>query len=160
MQVSELATVIEPILTQHGLELDQCDVTLVGKRRVVRITVDGDGPNGHGPLLDDIAQASSAVSAALDASSLQLLGEVPYTLELSSRGVSTPLTQPKHFRRNRGRLLKVWLGETQELGRIVEATDDEVILDVDGTRRPLKLDAIKKAVVQVELNRPTEDEED
>ncbi len=158
MQVSELATVIEPILTQHGLELDQCDVTLVGKRRVVRITVDGDGPNGRGPLLDDIAQASSAVSAALDVS--PLLGDTPYTLELSSRGVSTPLTQPKHFRRNRGRLLKVWLDEAETLGRIVEATDDEVILDVDGTRRPLRLDAIKKAVVQVELNRPTEDEED
>lgn len=159
MQVSELATVIEPILTQHGLELDQCDVTLVGKRRVVRITVDGDGPNGRGPLLDDIAQASSAVSAALDASAPGL-GDVPYTLELSSRGVSTPLTHPKHFRRNRGRLLKVWLDEAQTLGRIVEATDDEVILDVDGTRRPLKLGVIKKAVVQVELNRPTEDEED
>ena len=68
MQDQQLAAVIEPILASHGLELDSLEVTPLGKRSVLRITVDGDGPKGRGPLLDDIAAASSALSAALDES--------------------------------------------------------------------------------------------
>ena len=61
MQESQLAAVIEPILAEHGLELDRLDVTPIGKRSVLRVTIDGDGPEGRGPLLDDIAAASSAI---------------------------------------------------------------------------------------------------
>lgn len=107
MQEAKLVAVIEPILAEHGLELDSLDVTRMGKRSVLRITVDGDGPKGRGPLLDDIASASSAVSAALDAS--PAVGDNPYTLEVSSRGVSKPLVEPKHYRRNAGRLVKLSL---------------------------------------------------
>ena len=57
MQESQIAALIEPILSAHGLELDRLDVTPIGKRSVLRVTVDGDGPDGKGPLLDDIAQA-------------------------------------------------------------------------------------------------------
>lgn len=158
MQLTQLTALIEPILAQHGLELDQLDVTPVGKRSVLRVTVDGEGPAGRGPLLDDIAEASAAVSAALDESTA--VGSAPYTLELSSRGVSKPLTQAKHYRRNRGRLVKVTRADEHICGRIVEATEASVTLEVDGLQRELALDTIGKAVVQVELNRPTQDEED
>ena len=60
-----------------------------GKRRLLRVVVDGDGPDGRGPLLDDIAEASKALSAALDTS--DAVGTAAYTLEVSSRGVSRPL---------------------------------------------------------------------
>ena len=35
------------------------------------------------------------------------LGDVPYTLEVSSPGVDRPLTEPRHWRRAAGRLVKV-----------------------------------------------------
>ena len=76
-----------------------------GKRRLLRIVVDGDGPNGTGPLLDDIAEATKALSVALDES--EAVGASPYTLEVSSRGVSRPLELPRHWRRNVGRLVTV-----------------------------------------------------
>ncbi|MDO5678215.1 MAG: ribosome maturation factor RimP [Propionibacteriaceae bacterium] len=158
MQEAKLVAVIEPILAEHGLELDSIDITRMGKRSVLRITVDGDGPKGRGPLLDDIAAASSAVSAALDAS--PAVGEHPYTLEVSSRGVSKPLTAGKHFRRNATRLVKLWLDDAETTGRILSATDDEVTLDVDGAERAFALADIKKAVVQVEMNRPADDEDE
>lgn len=151
MQERALVEVVEPILAQHGLELDALDVTPVGKRAILRITVDGDGPEGKGPLLDDIAAASQAVSAALDES--PAVGQQPFTLELSSRGVSKPLTETKHYRRNAGRLVKLWLGDEEVLGRIVGAEDDSVALDVNGEVSRIPLDQVSKAVVQVELNR-------
>lgn len=157
MQDQQLASLIEPILASHGLELDSLDVTPVGRRSILRITVDGDGPKGRGPLLDDIAAASSAVSAALDESTA--VGSSPYTLEVSSRGVGKPLTEAKHFRRNTGRLVKLSLGEGDVTGRIEAVGDDAVTLDVDGTTRDVALADIKKAVVQVELNRSLDDED-
>ena len=156
MQDKQLASIIEPILASRGLELDSLDITPVGKRSILRITVDGDGPKGRGPLLDDIASASSAISVALDESTAT--GNAPYTLEVSSRGVSKPLTEAKHFRRNVGRLVKLNLAEGDVSGRIQAAGDDTVSLDVDGTARDIAIADIKKAVVQVELNRSMDDE--
>lgn len=160
MQEKELAAVIEPILAEHGLELDGLQVTPIGRRSVLRVTVDGDGPEGHGPLLDDIAEASSAVSAALDGSTA--VGSNPYTLEVSSRGVSAPLTSEKHFRRNTGRLVKVWLtGGDVVTGRINAVADGAVTLGLDSGERVLAIDDLAKAVVQVELNRlPADNGED
>lgn len=151
MQEQALARVIEPILAEHGLELDALDVASVGKRAVLRITVDGDGPEGKGPLLDDIAIASQAVSAALDAS--PATGDKPYTLELSSRGVTKPLTEPKHFRRNVGRLVKLTLDDAAVTGRILGADDESVTLDLSGTETQYPLADVRKAVVQIEMNR-------
>lgn len=151
MQERQIAEVVKPILAEHELELDALDVTPVGKRSVVRITVDGDGPEGKGPLLDDIASASQAVSAALDANAD--LGDRAYTLELSSRGVSKPLTAPKHYRRNRGRLVKLWIEDRETTGRIVDADDDGVALDEKGEVTKYPFDQVRKAVIQVELNR-------
>ena len=157
MQESQIEQVIEPILASHGLELDRLDVTPIGKRSVLRVTVDGDGPDGRGPLLDDIAAASSAISAALDES--PAVGASPYTLEVSTRGVSKPLTEAKHFRRNQGRLVKLWVGEQQLVGRILTVQDDVVAVDVDGDVRELPLAEIDTAVVQVEMNRAIDEEE-
>ena len=74
-----------------------------GKRRVVRIFLDGDGPQGRGPSLDEIADATRAISRELD--DAPAMGSRPWTLEVSSRGVSRPLTEAKHYRRNTGRLI-------------------------------------------------------
>ena len=92
MPESQLAAVIEPILAEHGLELDRLDVTPIGKRPVLRVTIDGDGPEGRGPLLDDIAAVSSAISEALDAS--PAVGS-PFPGSLSAE---TPVYNYHHYR--------------------------------------------------------------
>ena len=55
-----------------------------------------------------------------------VMGEQPYTLEVTSRGVDRPLTLPRHWRRNVDRLVKVDPRRTARpsTGRIVAATDD------------------------------------
>lgn len=164
MKDSQLSSLLTPILAQFTLELEEIDVLPAGKRRLLRIVVDGDGPTGRGPLLDDIAEATKAISVALDSS--DALGNSPYTLEVSSRGVSRPLVAPRHWRRNAGRLVQVNLSDgTVVTGRIVASDDDGVDLDVDGSPPPgpaaqlsvrrIGYGEVAKAIVQVEFNRPT-----
>jgi ribosome maturation factor RimP len=94
------------------------------------VVVDSDG----GVSLDDAAAASRELSAALDASGV--MGEMPYTLEVSSPGVDRPLTQPRHWRRAAGRLVRVAVASSGAIrGRVVAADEAAVTLDVDGDRR-------------------------
>ena len=153
MKESQIAGLLTPILAQHGLDLDAVEVVPAGKRRLLRIVVDGDGPEGRGPLLDDIAEATKALSVALDES--EAVGASPYTLEVSSRGVSRPLELPRHWRRNVGRLVSVTTTAGESFtGRIAAAGDEVVQLDVEGTTRELVQADVARALVQVELNRP------
>jgi ribosome maturation factor RimP len=154
MKQGQLPGVLIPILAQFDLELETVEVIPAGKRQVLRVVVDGDGPQGTGPLLDDLAEASKAVSAALDSS--DAVGNAAYTLEVTSRGVSRPLERPAHWRRNRGRLVAVTTADGNTLtGRIVSADEKSVQLEVDGASRELSLAQVSKALVQVELNRPS-----
>lgn len=152
MDQARLGDSLASVLSAQGLELDDLEVASAGKRRLVRVVVDGDGPQGHGPDLDQISAATRAVSQALDAS--DVMGERPYTLEVSSRGVSRPLTRAAHYRRNIGRLLALTLADgTQITGRIVAADEESVSLDQDGQARSYRLADVRRAVVQVEMNR-------
>lgn len=162
MRASDIEPVIAPVVAALGLEVDRVETAAAGKRTVLRVYLDGDGPEGRGPSLDDIADATRAISIALDDS--PATGNAPYLLEVSSRGVGRPLTDPKHYRRNTGRLITASQQEGGSLtGRILATDADGVRLDVEGTERTLPYDQIGKAVVQVELNRlpdATEDEAD
>jgi ribosome maturation factor RimP len=162
MKESQVAGVLTPVLAQFGLELEAVEIIPAGKRRLVRVVVDGDGPDGTGPLLDEIAEASKAASVALDQA--DVTGMASYTLEVTSRGVSRPLELPRHWRRNTGRLVAVRLCEGDTItGRIVSHSEDGVRLDVDGETREIRFVDVDRALVQVELNRPrsarSEDEE-
>ena len=152
MNVAALRALLEPVLADRGLELDDLVVVGAGSRSVLRITVDGDGPKGRGPLLDEVADATRAVSDALDES--ELTGNQPYVLEVSSRGVAAPLAKPAHWRRNTGRLVAVTRADGTKLtGRIAAATDTDASLTVDGEPVAVAFGDVRKAVVQVELNR-------
>jgi ribosome maturation factor RimP len=154
MDKSQLPGVLTPILAQFDLELEAVEVIPAGKRQLLRVVVDGDGATGTGPLLDDLAEASKALSAALDSS--DAVGSTAYTLEVSTRGVDRPLERPAQWRRNRDRLVAVTTTEGNSfVGRIVSADEGTVRLVVDGSVRELALGDVSKALVQVELNRPS-----
>jgi ribosome maturation factor RimP len=158
MNHAQLTDLLTPVVARCGLELETVEVVPAGRRRVVRLVVDGDGPNGTGPTLDEIADTTRAISTALDES--DLTGTAPYTLEVTTRGVSRPLERPAHWRRNRGRLVSVNLSSGEQLtGRIVAVTEEGVRLALDDTEREIDLGDVSKALVQVEFNRPAGAEE-
>ena len=144
-----IETEISGPLRDLALDVEAVEVTPAGKRRVLRIAVDKDG----GVTLDDVADATREVNRVLDDS--DVMGEQPYTLEVTSRGVDRPLTLPRHWRRNTGRLVKVTTHDGRtHTGRVLSADDEAATLDVDGTPRVVALADVTKAYVQIEFNRP------
>ena len=141
------AELVHPVCAL-GLEVVAVENTPAGKRWILRVAVDKDG----GVTLDDVADATREVSGVLDDS--DVMGEMPYTLEVTSRGVDRPLTLPRHWRRNADRLVKVSLTDGATVtGRITDSDEERVTLDVDGTARQVALTDVAKALVQVEFNR-------
>ncbi|MCU1613777.1 MAG: uncharacterized protein JWO98_1317 [Frankiales bacterium] len=133
--VARLAGWIEPVVGAAGYDLEELVVTPAGRRSVVRLVVDRD----TGVTLDDIAEVSRAVSAVLDDNDGDL-GRAPYVLEVTSPGVDRPLTEPRHWRRNTGRLVSVAVGNgttgEQVTGRVTAVDDEGVTLAVEGAGRP------------------------
>ncbi len=150
-----LMRLLEPVVAGAGFDLEDVLVTPAGRRRQVRVIVDGD----DGVSLDDVAVVSQAISAALDGS--EAMGSGPYVLEVTSPGVDRPLTQPRHWRRASGRLVRATLAEGEEItGRVTTADDDAVTLDIDGRERRLGYDELTRGLVQVEFNRRGGDDPD
>jgi ribosome maturation factor RimP len=145
---TRLAGLIQPVVAAAGMDLESVRMTVAGRRRLLRVIVDSD----HGVSLDDAALISREVSATLDAT--DVLGEVPYTLEVSSPGVDRPLTEPRHWRRAAGRLVKVKAGaEGTVQGRVLIADDEGVTMDLNGTRRTFAYGDLGAGAVQVEFGR-------
>jgi ribosome maturation factor RimP len=150
-----LAELIEPVIAASGMDLESVRMSVAGKRRLLRIVVDGD----HGVSLDDAADVSREISAMLDEANA--LGEVPYTLEVSSPGVDRPLTEPRHWRRAVGRLVKVKVaGEGTVEGRILTADADGVTLELASRQRRFELGELGAGAIQIEFGRVPEAELD
>jgi ribosome maturation factor RimP len=150
-----IADVIQPVVAAAGMDLESVRVTAAGRRRLLRVVVDSD----RGVSLDDAAAVSRELSAALD--TVAVMGDFPYTLEVSSPGVDRPLTDPRHWRRAVGRLVRVAVtdsgGARAVSGRISAADADGVTLDVEGdqkTRRRFPYALLGPGAIQVEFGHP------
>lgn len=143
-----LETLVETTVSALGLDLEALELTPAGNKRVLRVAVDRDGGVG----IDNITDATRALSAVLD--STDIMGEQPYTLEVTSRGVDRPLTLPRHWRRNEGRLVRIRLAEDDSsLDGRIGTSDDTGVEIVGRTTTRFTYDQITSALVQIELNR-------
>jgi ribosome maturation factor RimP len=144
-----IADVIGPVIAAAGMDLESVRVSAAGRRRLLRVVVDSD----RGVSLDDAAAVSRKLSAALDAA--PVMGDFPYTLEVSSPGVDRPLTDPRHWRRAVGRLVKVTAADAGPIsGRVLAADSDGVTLDVAGDHRRFGYAALGAGAIQVEFGHP------
>jgi ribosome maturation factor RimP len=146
---SRIADVIRPVVAAAGMDLESVRVTAAGRRRLLRVVVDSD----RGVSLDDAAAVSRDLSAALD--TVAVMGDFPYTLEVSSPGVDRPLTDLRHWRRAVGRLVRVPVADSGPVaGRILSADADGVTMDVEGARRRFAYSVLGAGAVQVEFGHP------
>jgi len=132
---TQMAGLVAPVVEAAGYDLEELAVTPAGRRSIVRVVVDRD----DGVTLDDVAEVSRAVSAALDELDGEF-GSAPYVLEVTSPGVDRPLTDPRHWRRNTGRLVAVRIGPAgsaeQVTGRVLEVDGEGVTLAVEAAGKP------------------------
>ncbi len=146
---------IRPAVEGAGLFLE--DVKIVGpeQRSTVRVTVDLHEDEVGSVDLDQVAEVSRAVSDALDADDMF---PGTYNLEVSSPGTSRPLTQRRHFRRARTRLVTLdMIAGGDRAGRVVEVTDTAVVLaDEAGATTAVPFEEIRRGKVEVELKRMDE----
>jgi ribosome maturation factor RimP len=147
-----IADVIRPVVAAAGMDLESVRVTAAGRRRLLRVVVDSD----RGVSLDDASAVSRELSSALD--TVAVMGDFPYTLEVSSPGVDRPLTDHRHWRRAVGRLVQVTVtdsgGARPVSGRITAADTDGVTLDVEGARRRFPYTMLGPGAIQVEFGHP------
>jgi ribosome maturation factor RimP len=151
-QRDAVIALLEPVVQAEGFYLEDVDLRAVGRRLVLRILVDTD----TGVNLDDVAKASQTISAVMDEK--DPFDDEPYTLEVSSPGVDRPLTLPRHWVRNTGRLVLVTLTNGKQItGRITGLEGEVVSLEQENKGRKstqqLSLSEISKAIVQIEFSR-------
>ncbi|MCX6404791.1 MAG: ribosome maturation factor RimP [Actinobacteria bacterium] len=151
--VAELTTHLSPVVSALGYEVDDIILTTAGRRRVLEVVIDADTPVD----MNAISESSRAISAYLDESTV--MGEMPYLLEVSSRGVDRPLTKPAHWRRNIGRLVEI-KGDAHNLtGRITSFAEPVATIEVDKKTREVDVTKISKATIQVEFKKLDESEQ-
>lgn len=158
----EITAVIAPTTRAHGLDVEAVRISGAGRKTQVTVAVDGD----RRPDLDALEAVTRDVSAALDdaeAAGEIRFGALEYTLEVSTPGVDAPLTLPRHWRRNRHRLVRARLNDGEQLIGRIGALDDDgtraIIVTSTGPRgRPkatgavLELDSVAQAVVEIEFS--------
>lgn len=124
-----LAAIVGPVIADLGFELVRLRL-MSGKTRTLQIMADR--PDG-GIEVDDCAEISTAVSAALDVEDPL---EDAYTLEVSSPGIDRPLTRLKDFETFEGYEVRI---ETDEMidgqrrfkGVLAGVEEDEVLLNIE-----------------------------
>lgn len=149
---------MRPVAEAYGMDIESLGTVRSGKKSRVDIALDSDTR----PTLDELEEVSNELSQLFD--DAEQRGDLNfgpgYTLELSTPGVGMPLTKPRHFRRNRGRVIKV--GE--ELWRVGPLDGEETQVALVRVRkkaqeiRVAQVSEIAGAVVEIEFNAPPTEE--
>lgn len=139
--------IAQPILSERGLELIDVEIVGSGRARTLRVTVDRAEDRAGAVDLEALAAATAPLSIALDATTVV---SGPYQLEVSSPGLERPLRRPGEFRRFLGTTISLKSHESnsgarRHRGRLLEADDEGVALDVDGERRRFRHEDIASA---------------
>jgi ribosome maturation factor RimP len=144
--VQELA---DRVASDHGVEVLELALRGHGRGRVLSVVLDADDP----VEADVVEQVSKDLSRALDQAD-----PVPgsYTLEVSTPGLGRPLQTGRDFRRQRGHEVSIVRGATgggdgatsSLQGVVLDADDQAVTLDVDGSQVEVPLsDVVRGKVV-------------
>ena len=132
---------ISPLIEGHGIYLEEVSLS-GGAPTILTVVIDSDSHLN----LDQVTSVTKIISEVLE--SLPELGETPFTLEVSSPGIDRPLTLPRHWRKNYGRLVTVVLHNGVLVkGRIGELGDSSVAID----KAIIQLGEIAKAQIEIEF---------
>ena len=147
----ELRTLIEPIVTDHGLELMDVDVVRGGTPWQVRLVVDT--PAGDGRVsVQACADVSRELGTQLDA--VDAIAQA-YHLEVSSPGLDRPLSREKDFAaaaNEDGSDVKIETrvpldGRRRFRGRLVRFDDETAHVAIDGQEFAIPFAQVAKANV-------------
>lgn len=147
---ARIVALLEPLATDHGLELVAVEIVGQAGSPIVRVYLDREG----GINIDDIAKANSWISDALDAEDIV---KSAYTLECSSPGIERLLRKTTDWERFTGHMVVVKTtrpieGRSTITGTIAGLDSDEALVAVDETTYRIPLDAVRTARLKVDFN--------
>jgi ribosome maturation factor RimP len=139
---SHVLELAERAASAHGVEVLELQLRGQGRGRVLSVILDADGP----VEADVVERVSKDLSRALDQAD-PLQGS--YTLEVTTPGLERPLQSARDFRRQRGHEVRIVSGVASAVqGVVVDADDQAVTLDVDGSQVQVPLsDVVRGKVV-------------
>jgi ribosome maturation factor RimP len=138
----QVTAAITPIIESLGFYVEDIAITSAGKRSMLTVIVDGDTHLS----LDQVTVATKAISEIVE--NLPTLGNNPFTLEVTSPGLDRPLTKPRHWQKNKDRLIKIILNDGKEItGRIKDSTQSAVTVD----EQVINFADMKRATLEIEF---------
>lgn len=138
----QVAAAITPAIESLGFYVEDIAITSAGKRSMLTVIVDGDTHLS----LDQVTVATKAISEIVE--NLPTLGNNPFTLEVTSPGLDRPLTKPRHWQKNKDRLIKIILNDGRQItGRIKDSTQLAVTVD----EQVINFADIKRATLEIEF---------
>jgi ribosome maturation factor RimP len=145
----KIESVLDPILADESIELVDLEFKPAGKRWMLRIFIDKEG----GVTIAHCEKVNRELGRILD---VEDFIDHPYTLEVSSPGLTRPLKKMEDFARHRGKLCKIVTKEriedkTEFKGKIVDVSDDKVEIKGKIDVFTIPICAIKKANLEFEL---------
>jgi ribosome maturation factor RimP len=140
--IDEISAVIAPVVAASGNYLEEVTIIPDGNSRILTVIVDSDTHLN----LDQVTAVTREISDLLE--TLPVLGDQPFTLEVTSPGIDRPLTQLRHWKKNHGRLVSVVLSDGKEVkGRIGDIAGDLVAI----SEQQVSLADIKSAMIEIEF---------
>ncbi len=157
-----LTSILAPVVAAAGLDVEGIKTTKAGKKSVVAIAVDADIP----PTTDTLEKLSQDISQLFDeAEERGDLNFGPgYTLEVTTPGLDHPLTLPRHWRRNQGRLITLFDGnkkQTARLGALNDTGSLAVVILNQGKQRiinTIEVADYPTTMVEIEFAKPAAEE--
>jgi ribosome maturation factor RimP len=147
--IEKVESVLNPILREESVELVDLEFKPAGKRWILRIFIDKEG----GVTIADCEKVNRELGRILD---VEDIIDHPYTLEVSSPGLTRSLKKTEDFIRYKGKLCKIVTKEriedkTEFRGKIGDVMDDKVEIKGKIDVFTIPICAIKKANLEFEL---------
>jgi ribosome maturation factor RimP len=137
-----------PVLFDEGIELVDVEYRRESRGWVLRLYLDKKG----GVTLDDCTRISQEVGRNLD---VEDLIQTPYTLEVSSPGLTRRLRTEKDFMNHQGDLIKVRTirpidNRRQFKGKLLTVSENRIEIETDGGIFQIPLSNVEKANLEFE----------
>jgi len=129
----KVASLLEKGLEEHS-SLFLIELSITGANKIV-VTLDGD----NGVTLQDCIDISRAIEHNLDRE------EEDFSLEVASAGATTPMVNPRQYKKNIGRTLKVKTANQEIEAEITDANDEHIVLEWQA-REPKQIGKGKETV--------------
>lgn len=140
---------VNPIFSNEGMELVEVEYRREARGWVLRLYVDKEG----GVTLDDCTRVNQEVGRILD---VEDFISIPYTLEVSSPGLTRTLKSEKDFIKYRNRLIKVKTldpieNRRQFKGKLLGINENRIEIAMNQEVLQIPLSNVAKANLEIDF---------